>query len=262
VRRATAVIVESVFYPNALGPNAPTFEDIFDALGDLGYVYRGSLRVGWYRGAPMLADVLFLRRSAADAWRRDSLPTDDTNAYSLPSDAVCPDGHAPLRCGSDAVGATDGIGGLARPAEVTLVDEVSAFSSCVSFRTHAGFLHRFIKCSSLADISTPTTTPTTTPGRSSGHTASISPFNWSIDGLAVLPARVRPRWIRPPTVWLSSQLSHVRFSYGEVTETLCAIGFTDVHAIPHGNTRSQSTTPYSNYPWPYQILRALQATLT
>ena len=66
LRRATAVMVESVFYPNALGPNAPTFEDIFGALRDLGYVYRGSLRVGCHRGTPMLADVLFLRQPAAE----------------------------------------------------------------------------------------------------------------------------------------------------------------------------------------------------
>jgi FkbM family methyltransferase len=63
--RATAVIIESVFYPNPLGAGAPTFEDISRALWELGYVYRGNVRVGCHHGTPMLADVLFVQREAA-----------------------------------------------------------------------------------------------------------------------------------------------------------------------------------------------------
>lgn len=66
LRRATAVMVESMFYPNPLGAGAPTFEDIFGALRELGYVYRGSVRVACRHGTPMLADALFLRRDAAE----------------------------------------------------------------------------------------------------------------------------------------------------------------------------------------------------
>ena len=66
LRRATAVMVESVFYPNPLGDSAPTFEDILTALRDLGYVYRGNVRVGCHHGTPMLADVLFVTRDAAE----------------------------------------------------------------------------------------------------------------------------------------------------------------------------------------------------
>ena len=65
LRRATAVIVESVFYPHPAGPDAPTFEDIAAALHELGYVYRGNVRLGCQHGTPMLADVLFARREAA-----------------------------------------------------------------------------------------------------------------------------------------------------------------------------------------------------
>ena len=64
--RATAVMVESVFYPNALGAGAPTFEDISRALWEIGYVYRGNIRVGCHHGTPMLADVLFVKREAAE----------------------------------------------------------------------------------------------------------------------------------------------------------------------------------------------------
>ena len=66
LRRAAAVIVESVFYPNPAGDGAPTFEDIAAALRDLGYVYRGNVRLGCHHGTPMLADVLFARREAAE----------------------------------------------------------------------------------------------------------------------------------------------------------------------------------------------------
>ena len=65
LRRAAAVIVEAAFYPNAAGDAAPTFEDIAAALRDLGYVYRGNVRLGCHHGTPMLADVLFARREAA-----------------------------------------------------------------------------------------------------------------------------------------------------------------------------------------------------
>ena len=65
LRRAAAVIVEAVFYPNPAGDGAPTFEDIAAALRDLGYVYRGNVRLGCRHGTPMLADVLFARREAA-----------------------------------------------------------------------------------------------------------------------------------------------------------------------------------------------------
>ena len=65
LRRATAVMIESVFYPSPLGDGAATFEDISLALGALGYVYRGNVRVGCQHGTPMLADVLFVRREAA-----------------------------------------------------------------------------------------------------------------------------------------------------------------------------------------------------
>ena len=64
--RAAAVIVEAAFYPNAAGDGAPTFEDIAGALRDLGYVYRGNVRLGCRHGTPMLADVLFARREAAE----------------------------------------------------------------------------------------------------------------------------------------------------------------------------------------------------
>ena len=66
LRRAAAVIVEAAFYPNAAGGGAPTFEDIAAALGELGYVYRGNVRLGCRHGTPMLADVLFARREAAE----------------------------------------------------------------------------------------------------------------------------------------------------------------------------------------------------
>ena len=66
LRRAAAVIVEAAFYPNADGEGAPTFEDIAAALRDLGYVYRGNVRLGCRHGTPMLADVLFARREAAE----------------------------------------------------------------------------------------------------------------------------------------------------------------------------------------------------
>ena len=66
LRRAAAVIVEAAFYPNAAGGGAPTFEDIAAALRDLGYVYRGNVRLGCHHGTPMLADVLFARREAAE----------------------------------------------------------------------------------------------------------------------------------------------------------------------------------------------------
>ena len=66
LRRSTAVIVESVFYPSPLGDDAPTFEDISSALRELGYVYRGNVRLGCHQGTPMLADVLFVRRDAAE----------------------------------------------------------------------------------------------------------------------------------------------------------------------------------------------------
>ena len=66
LRRATAVIVEAAFYPNPAGDRAPTFEDIAGALRDLGYVYRGNVRLGCRHGTPMLADVLFARREAAE----------------------------------------------------------------------------------------------------------------------------------------------------------------------------------------------------
>ena len=65
-RRAAAVIVEAAFYPNPAGEGAPTFEDIAAALRDLGYVYRGNVRLGCRHGTPMLADVLFARREAAE----------------------------------------------------------------------------------------------------------------------------------------------------------------------------------------------------
>lgn len=64
--RAAAIIVEAAFYPNAAGEGAPTFEDIAGALRDLGYVYRGNVRLGCRHGTPMLADVLFARREAAE----------------------------------------------------------------------------------------------------------------------------------------------------------------------------------------------------
>ncbi len=66
LRDAAAVIVEAAFYPNAAGGGAPTFEDIAAALRDLGYVYRGNVRLGCRHGTPMLADVLFARREAAE----------------------------------------------------------------------------------------------------------------------------------------------------------------------------------------------------
>ena len=66
LRRAAAVIVEAAFYPNPAGDAAPTFEDIAAALRGLGYVYRGNVRLGCRRGTPMLADVLFARRGAAE----------------------------------------------------------------------------------------------------------------------------------------------------------------------------------------------------
>ena len=66
LRRAAAVIVEAAFYPNPAGDAAPTFEDIAAALRDLGYVYRGNVRLGCHHGTPMLADVLFARREAAE----------------------------------------------------------------------------------------------------------------------------------------------------------------------------------------------------
>ena len=66
LRRTAAVIVESVFYPNPSGDGAPTFEDIAAALRELGYVYRGNVRLGCHHGTPMLADVLFARREAAE----------------------------------------------------------------------------------------------------------------------------------------------------------------------------------------------------
>ena len=66
LRGAAAVIVEAPFYPNAAGDGAPTFEDIAAALRDLGYVYRGNVRLGCRHGTPMLADVLFARREAAE----------------------------------------------------------------------------------------------------------------------------------------------------------------------------------------------------
>ena len=66
LRRAAAVIVEAAFYPNPAGDGAPTFEDIAAALRDLGYVYRGNVRLGCRHGTPMLADVLFARREAAE----------------------------------------------------------------------------------------------------------------------------------------------------------------------------------------------------
>ena len=66
LRRAAAVIVEAAFYPNPAGGGAPTFEDIAAALRDLGYVYRGNVRLGCRHGTPMLADVLFARREAAE----------------------------------------------------------------------------------------------------------------------------------------------------------------------------------------------------
>ncbi len=65
LRRAAAVIVEAAFHPNPAGDGAPTFEDIAAALRDLGYVYRGNVRLGCRHGTPMLADVLFARREAA-----------------------------------------------------------------------------------------------------------------------------------------------------------------------------------------------------
>ena len=52
LRRATAVMIESVFYPIPLGDGAPTFEDISLALGALGYVYPGNVRVGCHHMAP------------------------------------------------------------------------------------------------------------------------------------------------------------------------------------------------------------------
>ena len=66
LRRAAAVIVEAAFYPNPAGDAAPTFEDIAAALRDLGYVYRGNVRLGCQHGTPMLADVLFARSEAAE----------------------------------------------------------------------------------------------------------------------------------------------------------------------------------------------------
>ena len=66
LRRAAAVIVEAAFYPNPAGGGAPTFEDIAAALRGLGYVYRGNVRLGCRHGTPMLADVLFARREAAE----------------------------------------------------------------------------------------------------------------------------------------------------------------------------------------------------
>ena len=66
LRRAAAVIVEAAFHPNSAGEGAPTFEDIAGALRDLGYVYRGNVRLGCRHGTPMLADVLFARREAAE----------------------------------------------------------------------------------------------------------------------------------------------------------------------------------------------------
>lgn len=66
LRRAAAVIVEAAFHPNPAGGGAPTFEDIAAALGGLGYVYRGNVRLGCRHGTPMLADVLFARREAAE----------------------------------------------------------------------------------------------------------------------------------------------------------------------------------------------------
>ena len=66
LRRCAAVIVESVFYPSPLGDDAPTFEDISGALDAHGYVYRGNVRIGCHEGTPMLADVLFVRRDAAE----------------------------------------------------------------------------------------------------------------------------------------------------------------------------------------------------
>ncbi len=66
LRRAAAVIVEAAFYPNPAGDAAPTFEDIAAAMRGLGYVYRGSVRLGCHHGTPMLADVLFARREAAE----------------------------------------------------------------------------------------------------------------------------------------------------------------------------------------------------
>ena len=66
LRRAAAVIVEAAFYPNPAGGGAPTFEDIAAALREFGYVYRGNVRLGCRHGTPMLADVLFARREAAE----------------------------------------------------------------------------------------------------------------------------------------------------------------------------------------------------
>lgn len=66
LRRAAAVIVEAAFYPNPAGDAAPTFEDVAAALHGLGYVYRGNVRLGCRHGTPMLADVLFARREAAE----------------------------------------------------------------------------------------------------------------------------------------------------------------------------------------------------
>ena len=49
-----------------VGDDAPTFEDISSALRELDYVYRGNVRLGCHQGTPMLADVLFVRRDAAE----------------------------------------------------------------------------------------------------------------------------------------------------------------------------------------------------
>ena len=66
LRQSAAVIVESSFYPTGYGEDCPTFEDILAALGELGYVYRGNVRCGWYQGTCHGADSLFVRREAAE----------------------------------------------------------------------------------------------------------------------------------------------------------------------------------------------------
>ena len=66
LQRASAVIAETAFYRGAFGDDGPTFEDFMAELGALGYIYRGNVRSAYTRGTPMVADMLYVRREAAE----------------------------------------------------------------------------------------------------------------------------------------------------------------------------------------------------
>lgn len=65
LRGASAILIESIFYPTRYGDDAPTFEEVVGAMMELGFVYRGNVRCCWSEGVCNGADALFVRREVA-----------------------------------------------------------------------------------------------------------------------------------------------------------------------------------------------------